>query len=397
MAKIQNSKTLKAGDKLFSHRIKAKNPVEAWEKINELLALGGDAVLAQGGIMRGNQSFLYLTTLDIHRMKADPEFDFGALCGYTVYKWSSLINNYLDFNALEELKKEVNGYDKEGKEYYSTFMNFVNTSKQGHSCLISLGCCRYGLYGEPLVIVNARASEVTKRLMMDLVLIQRIIEYIYGTNKVRVLFNSYYSFLTPEGFAMYHNHKPLPKLFKKVGKQNDPDAEKWVNTIKQCFNDLLKVDEKDVKYKVMLRAVRQLQRGEDGKPISGRKPLLVRDLKLFKKVTVKEIVTNKTVVMYPITKKIPKEVKVKKENISDPSSEVIKRGERGLPKGEVKPKTQTSNGDTIRTGKRGRPRKVVPGNEPINSYGIIPKPGITGDVRDKQKLQSRKDTKPKSK
>lgn len=358
MTKIKNSKTLHAGDKLFSRRIKAKNPVEAWEKINELLALGGDEVLNQGGIMRGNQAFLYLTTLDIRRMKADPEFDFGSLCGYTIYKWSSLVNNYLDFNALEELKKEVNGYDKEGKEYYSTFMNFVNTSKQGHSCLISLGCCRYGLQGEPLVIVNARASEVTKRLLMDLVLVQRIVEHIYGTNRVRVLFNSYYSFVTPEGFAMYHNHKDLNKLFKKVEKPKDPGANKWVSGIKKCFEDLLQVDQKDVKYKVMLRAIRQLQRGEDGKPISGRKPLLVRDLKLFKKVTVKEVVTNKTVVMYPINTKVSKELKVKKENVIDPSLEVIKRGKRGLQENSNKPKDTNNGSNTIKTGKRGRPRKI---------------------------------------
>ena len=296
-----------------SKQIKVKDSVEAWEVLNEMLALKGDEVIKQGGFIRGNQTFLYFTDIEIKRIRANPDFDFGFLCGYTNYKWTSLVNNYLDFAALEELKKEVNKMDKDGMEYYSTFMNFVNTSKQGHSCLMSLSCCRYTLKGEPVVIVNTRATEATKRFLMDLVLVQRIVEYIYGTNKIKVYFHALYSFITPESFVMYHNHRNVYDLVKENPKQEDEQAAKWVATIKKTLDDLLSVDESTVKYKVMRRAVRQLQLGEDGKPMSKRKPLLVKDLKIFKKIVVKETVINKTTVMYPISAKVPKEIKIKKE------------------------------------------------------------------------------------
>ena len=149
---------------------------------------------------------------------------------------------------------------------------------------------------------------------MDLVLVQRIVEYIYGTNKIKVFFHALYSFVTPECAVMYHNHKNVFDLCKAAPKSENEVVTKWVNTVEKTLKDLLSVDADTVKYKVMKRAVNQLQHGANGKPISGRKPLLDKDLKISKKITVRETVINKTTVMYPIGAKVPKEIKLKKEN-----------------------------------------------------------------------------------
>lgn len=288
---------------MVSKLIKVKSPVQAWEKLNELLGILGDEVLENGGRIRGNQSFLYFVRIEISHIKVKPDFDFGLLCGYTSYKWTSLVNNYLDFKAMEELKVEVQEYIKTNKEYYSTFMNFINTSKQGHSCLMSYSVVKGGMKEEPYVIVQARATEATKRFLMDLTMIQRITEYIFGTNRVKVFFHTHYAFVTPECFIMYHNHKDIKELIKNAPEQKTEESIKWKAQLIKTFDDLMAVDESTVKYKVMRRAVRQIQKGEDGKPISNRKPLLAKTLKIFKKIVIKKHIISKEVIMEPVGSK----------------------------------------------------------------------------------------------
>lgn len=242
---------------------------EAWEYLNETFVLESDGIIKNGGIVSGPQVLSYDHFLEINKSWVDPEFDFGYIFGYKIQKWSKLITNYIDFDWLDIAKSQVQEKEAKKTPSYNIAFKFSNLHNSGHACLISLVFQRRHTSDNPVVIINIRSSEITKRLLMDLLLVERMIEYIYGDKhgaSLKLYCGNMY--LTAENFVMYHNHRDFESLFK--GK-NGSKIIKRVLEVKEKFE---KPEALNMKYKVHRRSARRLQKIDI-------EPLLARDLTLF--------------------------------------------------------------------------------------------------------------------
>ena len=103
----------------------------------------------------------------------------------------------------------------------------------------------------PMITVFMRASEVTKRLICDLLLIQRIGEYIFTGDKFCISIHFSQIFNDDTVLLMYHAHEDLLKLSDRIGIYDS----NWYDRLKY----LLKVDPDKIKYKVHKRALKVLR------------------------------------------------------------------------------------------------------------------------------------------
>lgn len=245
--------------------------LEAWEWINEFLAKGEDEVKKNGGNRSGNNMISYDHFMEINKLWVDPKFDFGHMFGYKIQKWSKLITNYVDFDFLDIAKSQV--VEKETKKQYNYTVGwkFSNKHTSGHGCLLSLVFSRRHSNDNPVIILNIRSSEVTKRLLMDFLLVQRIAEYIYGKNhsaSLKVFCG--HAYLSGECFVMYNNHKKLKPLL-----ENNPSD--MVQRILKLVDKFDGIDPETINYKVHRRTARRFNLVEI-------EPLYARDLKLVGKL-----------------------------------------------------------------------------------------------------------------
>lgn len=253
-------------------RSKHATSQEAWEWINETLASREGLIIRRGGLRSGPQMISYDHFMEINQAWVDPDFDFGYMFGYKIQKWTKLLSNYIDFNMLDIAKSRVLEREAKGAQSYTIEFLFSNFHASGHGCLISLVFQRRQTQDNPIIIINIRSSEVTKRLLMDFLLVQRISEYIYGVDKsvsLKLFCGNMY--LSAEAFTMYHNHKDLNKLLKG----NDTGMAERIIKILNRFSgpEGLKIT-----FKVHRRAVRQLHKDENGYPISGAPALKAKSL-----------------------------------------------------------------------------------------------------------------------
>lgn len=261
------------------------NSQEAWEGINEYFLNNQKAILKREGGRYGPQLVSYDMFIKIRKAWVDPSFDFGNVFGYRKQKWTSLVNNYVNLDYLDILKAEVLEKVKKKNQSYNLSMQFDNSHGSGKNCLLSLTVSKRIGLEHPIFIFNLRSSEITKRLLWDLLLVQRIAEYIYGKKEhisIQLFCGNMYQ--NTESFIMYDNHKPIKDLIKtkvnkklkvKGGKEQPLDS--WQERALQILDEFQNVDPKKVTYKVHLRSVRQVQKDEDGHPISGNRPLLAKD------------------------------------------------------------------------------------------------------------------------
>lgn len=255
---------------------------EAWDGINQYLFLKEGKLTKKGQGRNGNATLVYNLNLVINKAWVDPEFDFADMFGYKTQKWTSLVNNYLDLNYLDIIKHDIQARERKKQRNYTVHIHFKNAHNSGKACLISATFCRRLDWDIPHIIFNARASEVTKRLLIDLLLMQRMAEYIYGEKQtVSMQFQAPLAYITAEAFTMYHTRVDLLKLVKKhlPEGQLEPMQKKIVETL-QKFQ---KIDPLTLTYRVHRRSVRQLQRDENGRPISGAAPLQAKTLHLLPK------------------------------------------------------------------------------------------------------------------
>lgn len=254
----------------------------AWEGINEYLANDIADIEKYGGFMNGNQVCLYNCLVVVDKAWVNPTFDFANILGYTIRKWTKLVSNYVDLNYLDLVKAEVLAREKKKTQNYTHSFHFSNKHDSGKDCLISLTFCR--CYGKenPVVIYHTRAVEATKRMIFDFLLIQRIIEYVYGPDKqVEVLMFIPFMFITIEGVLLYTNHRPIKELMdKECARDGLPN--KLQTKVLKCYDHFMETPVEKIKYKVHARSARGIQKDANGKPIHGRVSLLAKDLFLHK-------------------------------------------------------------------------------------------------------------------
>ena len=254
------------------------NSQEAWEGINEYYLNNSKEIVKRGGGRYGPQLISFDMHIFIRKAWVNPDFDFGNLFGYRKQKWSSLVNNYINLDYLDILKSDVLERIKKKTPAYNVSMPFDNSHGSGKNCLLSLTDSQRTTMDHPIMIVHLRSSEVTKRLLWDLLLFQRIAEYIFGEKQhvaIQVIAPNMYQ--NTEAFIMYDNHKRIKKLIPDI-KNMDSWQERTMKTLK----DFMEVDPKTIKFKVHLRAVNQVQR-PNGIPLSGDRPLLAKQCHIFEK------------------------------------------------------------------------------------------------------------------
>jgi hypothetical protein len=227
---------------------------DAWEWINEFLITQEIEVIKNGGIRSGPQVISHDHFMEINQSWVNPNFDFGYLFGYKKQKWSLLKKNYVDMNILDLVRSEVLEKEAKNSATYNIAFKFSNTHSSGHGCLLSLVFQKRISSDNPIVIINIRSSEVTKRLIFDFLLVQRISEYIYGTKRsISLKLYCGNMFTTAENFVMYNNYKNLSTIV-------DPkhsEMERRVMEIFRKFSDPQALT--NIKYKVHLRAAKRVQ------------------------------------------------------------------------------------------------------------------------------------------
>lgn len=249
----------------------------AWEWVNEYMLSKNQSIEESGGKIFQSLVYMYDWVLDIDRIEIDPNFDIGIMFGYTKLKWTKLVSNYLDLNYLDVIKSKIRAREKKGDKNYNVSITFDNSHVTGKGCLLSLTFSRRPVFDGPIITMHIRSSEVTKRLLVDFLLVQRISEYIYERMDVTPALKLIAPFMwsSSSTLIMYHNWKPLEEVMvgREPGKFSD-----------RCITDLNKFQTEPLSkftYRVNWRSAAQLQFNEDGTPKSGKAPLKVKTLKLL--------------------------------------------------------------------------------------------------------------------
>ena len=253
-----------------------KNSQSAWEFLNESFFNHSDELIEdKGAIRNGTELELHDVFIFINKAKVNSNIDFGNYFGYRQQKWTGLVNNYIEINELESFKKEVQSREATNSKNYNVSMHFRNIHGHGKGCLLTLTASRRTQYDTPIITVTMRSSEITKRLLLDLLLIQRVSEFIYS-KQARCSIQLYATkmYQNAESFSMYNNHKPFEEF-------DDGGKSEWQNKVRSILDKFLNCNIDDIKYKVHKRSVRQLQRDKNGNPLSGNRPMLAEELLLF--------------------------------------------------------------------------------------------------------------------
>lgn len=262
------------------NQLSFKDATQAWAGINEWLLLNEPEIWAQGGGIYGPEFVAYNNFVKIRHLKIDPELDLGSILGYSPKKWTSLVANYCDLNYLELVKSEIKERVRKKAKSYNYTYHFNNAHGGGKDCLISLTFTKRLNKDRPILVFNVRTSEVTKRLIFDFLLCQRIAEYVYGKDQdceLHLFAPSYY--ITAESVLMYNNYKKLSKLLATIEEKG-----RFQKRVKKTFKKFMQPEALNQKYKVFQRSAAQIQKNpETGRPMSGVKPMLIKELKLISK------------------------------------------------------------------------------------------------------------------
>lgn len=156
-----------------------KTSVDAFNGINAFLIFNEKGV-RENGVVSSSQTIMYDTFIKIHRSWVPDDWDFTATVNYRSAKWNSLVSNYLDKGHLQEIIAEVQLRELKKAQAYNLSFHFSNSHGGGKGCLLTCTFSRRPGLSSPVLIISTRASEVYKRLMVDLLLIHRIGQEAYG-------------------------------------------------------------------------------------------------------------------------------------------------------------------------------------------------------------------------
>ena len=238
------------------HSLEFATSQEAWEKLNEGFLRLEPSLFAKGATANSGVAVVYNVFIKIRKAWVDPDFDYGRCFNYKETKWTSLLNNYIDFNKLDLLRSKLRVLKTKYNQNYNVTYMFNNHHDNGKQCLIAATFSKR--FGEdiPVITMVIRASEITKRLIFDFLLIQRMAEYVYGLEQsVQINLFATQMYGNVETLLMYHTHKPLKKVLKKFqnGKEKDFSSFKvFFRSFKVLRPDLYKETYKSMKAKELL-------------------------------------------------------------------------------------------------------------------------------------------------
>lgn len=252
------------------HALEFSTSQEAWEKLNEGFLRLDPALFDKGATANSGVAVSYNVFIKIRKAWVDPNFDYGRCFNYKETKWTTLLNNYLDFNQLDLVKSQVRMKKASYNQNYNVSYIFNNSHNNGKQCLLAATFSKRFQEDVPVITMVVRASEITKRLLFDFLLIQRMSEYIYGKEQtVQINLFATQMYGNVETLLMYGAYKPIKKVMKGTDK-NSP----WIQRVKEVNEKFQKGTEKDFSsYKVFLRCFKVLR-----PDLYQYTPLLAKDL-----------------------------------------------------------------------------------------------------------------------
>lgn len=271
------------------NKFRFKDLQEAWDGLHDYMFNEEAKIRKRGGGTYGSELVQYDNLIHVTDGRIDKNFNFGRTIGYSYKKWSKLISNYVNFNYLDLIRSEILDRESKRSNNYNYTYHFDNSHGSGKDCLISLTFCRRKGKELPVLIYNTRASEITKRLIFDFLLIQRIAEYVYGRKqRVEVICFIPFMFINLECSLMYLSDRGLTGCLRKGKSGSYSQYQERLIEKHKKFSEL---DIEKIKYKVHKRAAAQVQRKPNGDPVSGVKDLYAKELKLipYKKLKQREI------------------------------------------------------------------------------------------------------------
>lgn len=241
------------------HFLEFATSQEAWEGINEAFLRLDPVLFDQGGTANSGVSASYNIFVHIRRAWMDPDFDYGKYFNYTDAKWTSLLNNYIDFTKLDLLRSRLRCMKQKYNQNYNIPYLFHNKHDNGKQCLLSAIFSKRFQQETPVITLILRASEVTKRLAFDLLLIQRMAEYVYGPDqpvKINIFASQMYGNI--ETLLMYNTFKPIKKVMKGMDKENP-----WYKRVMEVLKKFKTEPESQwSKFKVFFRSYKVVRRDE---------------------------------------------------------------------------------------------------------------------------------------
>lgn len=236
------------------HSLEFATSQEAWEKLNEAFLRLDPVLFDKGATANSGVAVVYNVFIKIRKAWVDPDFDYGRCFNYKETKWTSLLNNYIDFNKLDLLRSKLRLLKNKYNQNYNVTYMFNNHHDNGKQCLIAATFSKR--FGEdiPVITMVVRASEITKRLIFDFLLIQRMAEYVYGPEQsVQINLFATQMYGNVETLLMYSAYKPLKKVIKGI---DNP----WTKRVKEVYKKILNGIEKEwSSFKVFFRSFKVLR------------------------------------------------------------------------------------------------------------------------------------------
>ena len=162
--------------------------------------------------------------------------------------------NYIDFNKLDLLRSKLRILKNKYNQNYNVTYMFNNHHDNGKQCLIAATFSKRFQEDIPVITMVIRASEITKRLIFDFLLIQRMAEYVYGPDQsVQINLFATQMYGNVETLLMYSAYKPLKKVIKGI---DNP----WTKRVKEVYKKIQKGTEKEwSSFKVFFRSFKVLR------------------------------------------------------------------------------------------------------------------------------------------
>lgn len=236
------------------HSLEFATSQEAWEKLNEAFLRLDPVLFDKGATANSGVAVAYTVFIKIRKAWVDPDFDYGRCFNYKETKWTSLLNNYIDFNKLDLLRSKLRILKNKYNQNYNVTYMFNNHHDNGKQCLIAATFSKRFQEDIPVITMVIRASEITKRLIFDFLLIQRMAEYVYGPDQsVQINLFATQMYGNVETLLMYSAYKPLKKVIKGI---DNP----WTKRVKEVYKKIQKSTEKEwSSFKVFFRSFKVLR------------------------------------------------------------------------------------------------------------------------------------------
>lgn len=238
------------------HSLEFATSQEAWEKLNEGFLRLEPILFQKGAIANAGLAVVYNVFIKIRKAWVDPDFNYGRCFNYTATKWSSLLNNYIDFNKLDLIRSRLRTLKASYNQNYNISYLFNNHHDNGKQCLLAATFSKRFQEDIPVITMVVRASEITKRLIFDFLLIQRMAEYVYGPGQsVQINLFATQMYGNVETLLMYDAYKPLKKVLKGCDKKNP-----WIVRINEVYDKFKNGTEKQFSsFKVFFRCFKVLR------------------------------------------------------------------------------------------------------------------------------------------